>query len=206
MKNIKNLEKKKNEIHEHLKNKNFNIALKEIDRVLKKNKEIYFYNLKGAALINLKKYNLAIQALKNSVNLNSDSSDAYNMLGVAYLNSGDKKKAIKFYKKALTADYSNLEAHFNLVSYYLNEKDGANALSEAQEILSIDNKNILGIKFLAAAHRLMNNISNSIICRKKILTLEETKENFYELGMDYINAGKVNEAVEALKKKLTLYL
>ena len=202
MKNIKNLEKKKNEIHEHLKNKNFNIALKEIDRVLKKNKEIYFYNLKGAALINLKKYNLAIQALKNSVNLNSDSSDAYNMLGVAYLNSGDKKKAIKFYKKALTADYSYLEAHFNLVSYYLNEKDGANALSEAQEILSIDNKNILGIKFLAAAHRLMNNISNSIICRKKILTLEETKENFYELGMDYINAGKVNEAVEALKKSL----
>lgn len=67
----------------------------------------------------------------------------------------------------MTADYSNLEAHFNLVSYYLNEKDGANALSEAQEILSIDNKNILGIKFLAAAHRLMNNISNSIICRKK---------------------------------------
>jgi len=36
LKNIKNLEKKKNEIHEHLKNKNFNIALKEIDRVLKK--------------------------------------------------------------------------------------------------------------------------------------------------------------------------
>ena len=45
-------------------------------------------------------------------------------------------------------------------------------------------------------------MSDSIICRKKILDLEETKENFYELGMDYINAGKVNEALETLKKSL----
>ena len=67
-----------NEIHQHLKNKNFNISLKEIDRVLKKNKEIYFYNLKSAASINLKKYNLGIKALKNSLNLNSYSSEEKN--------------------------------------------------------------------------------------------------------------------------------
>ena len=202
MKNLKKLEKKKNAIHELLKNKNFDIALKEIDRVLRKNKEIYFYNLKGVVLINQKKYKLAIQALTNSVNLNSNFPDAFNMLGIAYLNIGNKQKAIEFYKKALALDNSYLQAHFNLASYYLNEKDGPKALSKAQEILSIDQKNILGIKFLANAHRLMNNMSDSIICRKKILDLEETKENFYELGMDYINAGKVNEALETLKKSL----
>ena len=202
MKNLKKLEKKKNAIHELLKNKNFDTALREIDKVLRKNKEIYFFNLKSAVLINQKKYKLAIQALNNSVNLNSNSPDAYNMLGVAYLNSGDKTKAIEFYKKALATDNTHLQSHFNLASYYLNEKDGANALSKAREILNIDQRNILGIKFLANAHRLLNNISDSIICRKKILSLEENKENFYELGMDYINAGKVNEALEILKKSL----
>ena len=202
MKNLKKLEKKKNAIHELLKNKNFDIAIKEIDKVLRKNKEIYFYNLKGVVLINQKKYKLAIQALTNSVNLNSNFPDAFNMLGIAYLNIGNKQKAIEFYKKALALDNSYLQAHFNLASYYLNEKDGPKALSKAQEILSIDQKNILGIKFLANAHRLMNNMSDSIICREKILDLEETKENFYELGMDYINAGKVNEALEILKKSL----
>ena len=202
MKNLKKLEKKKNAIHELLKNKNFDIALKEIDRVLRKNKEIYFYNLKGVVLINQKKYKLAIQALTNSVNLNSNFPDAFNMLGIAYLNIGNKQKAIEFYKKSLAVDNSYLQAHFNLASYYLNEKDGPKALSKAQEILNIDQKNILGIKFLANAHRLMNNMSDSIICREKILDLEETKENFYELGMDYINAGKVNEALEILKKSL----
>lgn len=202
MKNLKKLEKKKNAIHELLKNKNFDIALKEIDKVLRKNKEIYFYNLKGVVLINQKKYKLAIQALTNSVNLNSNFPDAFNMLGIAYLNIGNKQKAIEFYKKALAVDNSYLQAHFNLASYYLNEKDGPKALSKAQEILNIDQKNILGIKFLANAHRLMNNMSDSIICREKILDLEETKENFYELGMDYINAGKVNEALETLKKSL----
>lgn len=202
MKNLKKLEKKKNAIHELLKNKNFDIAIKEIDKVLRKNKEIYFYNLKGVVLINQKKYKLAIQTLINSVNLNSNFPDAFNMLGIAYLNIGNKQKAVEFYKKALAADNSYLQAHFNLASYYLNEKDGPKALSKAQEILNIDQKNILGIKFLANAHRLMNNMSDSIICRKKILDLEETKENFYELGMDYINAGKVNEALETLKKSL----
>ena len=202
MKNLKKLEKKKNAIHELLKNKNFDIALKEIDKVLRKNKEIYFYNLKGAVLLNQKNYKLAIQALINSVNLNSDLPDAFNMLGVAYLNIGNKQKAIDFYKKALAADNTYLQAHFNLASYYLNEKDGSHALTKAKEILNIDQKNILGLKFLANAHRIMNNISDSIICRKKILNLEETKENFYELGMDYINAGKVNEALEILKKSL----
>ena len=202
MKNLKKLEKKKNAIHELLKNKNFDIAIKEIDKVLRKNKEIYFYNLKGVVLINQKKYKLAIQTLINSVNLNSNFPDAFNMLGIAYLNIGNKQKAVEFYKKALAADNSYLQAHFNLASYYLNEKDGPKALSKAQEILNIDQENILGIKFLANAHRLMNNMSDSIICRKKILDLEETKENFYELGMDYINAGKVNEALETLKKSL----
>lgn len=202
MKNLKKLEKKKDAIHELLKNKNFDIALKEIDKVLRKNKEIYFYNLKGVVLINQKKYKLAIQALTNSVNLNSNFPDAFNMLGIAYLNIGNKQKAIEFYKKALAANNTYLQAHFNLASYYLNEKDGPKALSKAQEILNIDQENILGIKFLANAHRLMNNMSDSIICREKILDLEETKENFYELGMDYINAGKVNEALETLKKSL----
>tara|TARA_B100001142_G_scaffold216114_1_gene214264 strand:+ start:329 stop:1945 length:1617 start_codon:yes stop_codon:yes gene_type:complete len=202
LKNLKKLEKKKDAIHELLKNKNFDIALKEIDKVLRKNKEVYFYNLKGVVLINQKKYKLAIQALTNSVNLNSNFPDAFNMLGIAYLNIGNKQKAIEFYKKALAANNTYLQAHFNLASYYLNEKDGPKALSKAQEILNIDQKNILGIKFLANAHRLMNNMSDSIICREKILDLEETKENFYELGMDYINAGKVKEALETLKKSL----
>jgi len=131
LKNLKKLEKKKNAIHELLKNKNFDTALREIDKVLRKNKEIYFFNLKSAVLINQKKYKLAIQALNNSVNLNSNSPDAYNMLGVAYLNSGDKTKAIEFYKKALATDNTHLQSHFNLASYYLNEKDGANALKQS---------------------------------------------------------------------------
>ncbi len=52
LKNLKKLEKKKNAIHELPKNKNFDTALREIDKVLRKNKEIYFFNLKSAVLIN----------------------------------------------------------------------------------------------------------------------------------------------------------
>ncbi len=202
MKNLNKLEKKKNIILNLLNRGDFSAGLKEIDKVLRKNKQFYFYNLKGAVLINQKKYDLAIQALSNSVNLNPEFSDAHNNLGVAYLNLGQNKKAIQCYKKALAADSGYLQAYFNLASIYINDKDAKNALSVAQKILKIDDQNILGIKFLAKSHQLTNNMLESVSCRLKILSIEETKENLYELGMDYISIGKINEAIEAFKKSL----
>lgn len=69
------------------------------------------YYIKGIALINLKKYEEAIEQLIKSLALNEDNLDARLSIANAYRLNGDYKKAIGVYDSVLARDVDSFEAY-----------------------------------------------------------------------------------------------
>lgn len=82
----------------YLKDKRYNMAIKEYKLAIKYKKDFpyYYYNL-GCAYLGLKEYKEAKNAFKKAINLKNDVADFYYNLAYAYKNLGNDKE----YKNAM---------------------------------------------------------------------------------------------------------
>jgi tetratricopeptide (TPR) repeat protein len=103
-------------------------ALKQLYYLLKRFPEDsrLHYNT-GLVLENLKKFDSAIIAYQNALDISPDEPDFLYNLGYAYLQSGEFDKAIPFFKRVLQLEQDDSNSYFNLG--YLYSKKQEHALS-----------------------------------------------------------------------------
>lgn len=71
------------------------------------------YRLKAKHLLDEEKYDEAIAALKEAIQLNPSCSECYHLKGLAYYGLKDFKQAIKYYDKSIELDSNQLEVFIN---------------------------------------------------------------------------------------------
>lgn len=96
------------------------------------------YYGRGLRYFDERKYNKAITALKNVIEIDPKFKEAYNRLGAIYIKHEKYNEAIENLQKATNIDPRFKEAYFNLALAYLELDDFRAAINAANKALSID--------------------------------------------------------------------
>lgn len=190
------------EIFELVRKKDFEKALNKINQLLKKNKNHYFFNVKGSIYVQQSNYYEALKFFKLSIIENKKFPEAHNNIGSVYLTLHKAETAIKHFKTAINIDESFNKARFNLASAYLAVGNVDNAIKELNTLLIFDPSNISAINSLAKIYNSLNKLDKAINLHEKALSFDRSSENFHLLGMDYIYAGEYEKAKKTLEKAL----
>jgi len=81
-------------------------------------KVLTYYHM-GNAYIDMKRYEQAIEAYNQAIQLDSTLSKSHNNLGVAYIELSQTEEAIREFREAVRLNPKYAEAHFNLGVAYL---------------------------------------------------------------------------------------
>ena len=96
------------------------------------------YYGRGLRYFDEKKYNKAITAFKNVIEIDPKFKEAYNRLGAIYIKHEKYNEAIENLREATNIDPRFKEAYFNLALAYLELDDFRAAINAANNALSID--------------------------------------------------------------------
>jgi len=98
------------------------------------------YYGRGLRYFDERKYNKAITAFKNVIEIDPKFKEAYNRLGAIYIKHEKYNEAVENLREATNIDPRFKEAYFNLALAYLELDDFRAAINAANNALSIDPK------------------------------------------------------------------
>jgi tetratricopeptide (TPR) repeat protein len=102
------------------------------------------YYLKGMALMENEKMNLATESFQRAVTINQGHYDALMQLGYIW-EKKDQKMAIEYFKSAVKANKLSTEALYNLGLLYQENDQPTKAIESYEMILKLDSSNKLAI-------------------------------------------------------------
>ena len=177
-----------NKIHKAIKEKNYLVAKKLLEKALETNKKSYelFYNL-GMVYKNLNNYEEAIINFNKSIELNPNFSAPFTTLGIIYSELSNQKLALEHYMLALKIDPKNFIANYNLGNFYLKIGDLDNAEKYFNFSININPNNINPYNNLFQLYDRSNNIKKLEIILKKTKNIfgSNTWTNFFEGMVQY---------------------
>ncbi len=160
---------------------------------------------KGNKLFNEKKYD---EALKVYEKILADNPDAYVInlsIGNCYFEKGEYEKAVSYYKKVLEKDPKYTKAIVSIGNCYINMKQNDKALEwyRKVDVNKIDDPVVLyniGVIF----YNHFDYESAIKMFKKSVEINRDFADGWYQLGMSYVGANKVKEALSAFDEFLKL--
>ena len=174
-------------LKKYIENGNYELALRLINQIIKKENTYENLALRGIVYLYLKKFEAAVVDLENVNQKTPGDSDILCNLGIANKGSKNYKKAISYFQESLVFNPVNLNSLLNLTETFIEIYEYENALSILKNIISI-NPNIERIYQLSAfCYREINNFSlhHENLLKASALNITNA-ENYYHLGFSYI--------------------
>ena len=119
-------------------------ALDEFNIVMDLNKPIDLYKVylnRGVAYLNIKDYDLAMDDLTKSIELNGTNASAYHSRGMVYYDLEDYKMAVDNFTRAIELSQDNPVTFFNLGMSYFRLEDKENACPYFHKACSMGDEN-----------------------------------------------------------------
>ena len=151
----------------------------------------------------------AIVFLEKTLQSNPNAERIHNYLATCCFQSNKKEKALFHIEKIAKLKPDDFSIHYTLGNIYANEGNEKGAISEYERANSSVMDGIDKVFVSDMLHRLANSymkngdIENATNVYKKILDLELTDEPVkihYKLGQIYVEAKKINEAINEFVK------
>lgn len=183
-------------------NNNFELALKILDEIEKKDPQIpeTYFN-KALCLTHLKNYQLSIEYYLKAINFKNDYHQAYLNLGVLYKNLGQPESAIEIYKKALDNIVNKDEIYINLSEIYKSTGNILESKKYAIEALKISPQNALALNNLGIALIDENKLSDSVEVLERAVKINPSLALIYNnLGIAYEYSSDYTSALKNYDK------
>ena len=151
----------------------------------------------------------AIVFLERTLQSNPNAERIHNYLATCYFQSNKKEKALFHIEKIAQLKPDDFSIHYTLGNIYASEGNEKGAISEYERASSSVMDEVDKVFVSDMLHRLANSymkngdIENTTNVYKKILDLELTDEPVkihYKLGQAYVEAKKINEAINEFIK------
>ena len=193
------MDKKIEKIRSLIEHSKIKDALDYVNKLLKKNKNPIYFNIKGALLLMDGQEKLAIEPLLKAIKLAPDFPDAYATLGMAYHKNDQNDKATIYLEKAISLNEGFIEAKFNLASVYFSTREFFKAIVILKNLLHLNPEHIDALKLLGDCLNEVNNVSEALKYHEAALKLDLNANNLYALGTDYIYLGNSERAIDCLR-------
>jgi tetratricopeptide (TPR) repeat protein len=192
-------------LKKYIENGNYELALRLINQIIKKENTYENLTLRGIIYLYLKKFEAAIVDLDIVNQKNPGDSDILCNLGIANKGSKNYKKAISYFKDSLVFNPANLNSLLNLTETFIETYEYENALTILKRIIAI-NPNLERIYQLNAfCYREINRFSlhhDNLIKASQIN--KNNYENFYHLGFSFIWKNDYDKALECFHLSMKL--
>lgn len=160
---------------------------------------------RAASLIKEKKYDEALEALKKSISLDDTIFQSHYFKGVVYYEMGKYKEAIEPLMKVITLQDDYVEAYRLLAAAY--EKLGNTQEADKYTKLAREKGGKTAIEAYNEGVAAFNagDVDKSINAFEEAIKLDKTfAEAYYQLGLNYLNKGVNDKAIDCFKKYLEL--
>jgi tetratricopeptide (TPR) repeat protein len=186
------------------KNPNNDLAIAAYRKAIDINNDNYSYvraslNL-GRLLKEQKKYDEAIEILRNAIKEEPENAQLYNESGLVYMGSEHLDYAEKFFNKALTVQQRYPEASTNLGIVYLKQGKLARAIKQFEETLAKDD-NFAGAQYNYGCALILNGFYEKAAAHlQKAIALDpDLAEGYYSLGKAQEHLNLFVEAAKSYK-------
>lgn len=158
------------------KNKQFQKALQEYQRVLKLNpSNNQARNNLGLVYKDMGDLDRAATEYMQLIAIEPNNAKAYNNLGTIYYLQGRFPEAVQEFTKALAIDGNNVESYVNLALTYKRQGRTGEAVQVFEHVLSIDTQLAEAHYNLALLMEEMGDVSNALLHFQKFVDLSEGK-------------------------------
>ena len=145
------------------------------------NSELYLQ--KGLILYELSRFEEAIDAYSESLNLDSKNFKAYNNRGNAKGSLKLYTEAINDYDKAISLNPNYSEAYFNRGFVYYNLKKYKEAISDYNKAIELDPENFMAYNNRGNAKHFLKDYSDAISDFDKSLEIQSTHNTFFNRAL-----------------------
>jgi tetratricopeptide (TPR) repeat protein len=198
--------KELNEVQLLFNSKATDLALKKIDKIIKKNDKQYLpYNYRGIIFLAIAKYDLALIDFRKSVSLHKEFAEGYCNIGNAYQALGNYQKSLEAYFYSQKLEKNNLQTQINMGILYFKMGEYKLAIDTYKKVLS-NNKNIEYVYHLIAdAYVQESKHDQSFASHEEALKINPSNYlNYFLMGRDYLWAGKKKLATEFIEKSIAM--
>jgi tetratricopeptide (TPR) repeat protein len=132
-------------------------AINDFNKVFELDQPIEYYKVylnRAVANTNLHEYELAIEDLSKSIELNSTNASAYHSRGMVYYELKDYDLAVNDFKQAINLSNDNPVTFFNLGMSYYRLEDKESACPYFHKACSLGDKNACRMAFMECAKNL----------------------------------------------------
>jgi serine/threonine protein kinase/Tfp pilus assembly protein PilF len=155
--------------------------------------------------LSIEGHSLAIEVLKQSIQLDSNYAPAFcelgyrtDLLGQSALGAAEEyNKSEQFYLKALSLNSQLLSALTNLSGHYTDVGRNEKAMDLARQALKINPNNAWTHFILSYIYRYAGMLNESEQEVEKALTFHPNNPRFRSVGLTYLYLGKYKKALEA---------
>lgn len=184
-------------------NKNFDEALLQINKQIEENPSIQLYFKKGLVYNSLQKYQEALVAFSEALQLDPNNSEIMSEMAESLSILGNNADAIQFYKKALKLGPDNLPLAGKLGRVYINLKEYKNAYDIFSGIYLKDSSNVFWNKQLAYCSFRMFKREQAVFLYEKVLEANPRDYGTYSNLIHAYNWQKEgNKIMAAISKGL----
>tara|TARA_Y100000589_G_C26805783_1_gene487677 strand:- start:2 stop:613 length:612 start_codon:yes stop_codon:yes gene_type:complete len=199
------LKKKCLEVSTLIKERNFQIALSKINKLIEDNPfYLYLYGLRGEILFFTNRYDEASDDFVKCSESKQLRIKSLSMLGLIKSRKGEFREAEGIYEKILKDDKTNTSAHNNLGNIYFKTGKEEQSVYQYKQVLQIDPANIGALKNLARIYKKQKSRAKVTKIYEDILEISpEDTDAFLGLIGLYIDSNKIEEAIIEIKKSLS---
>jgi tetratricopeptide (TPR) repeat protein len=132
-------------------------AINDFNKIFELEQPVDFYKVylnRAIANTNLQEYELAIEDLTKSIELNSTNASAYHSRGMVYYELKDYNLAVNDFKQAINLSHDNPVTFFNLGMSYYRLEDKESACPYFHKACSLGDKNACRMAFMECAKNL----------------------------------------------------
>jgi len=186
--------------------KAIDLALKKIDKIIKRNEKQYLpYNYRGIIFLATEKYDLALIDFRKSVSLHKEFAEGYCNMGNTYQALGNYEKSLEAYIYSQKLEKNNLQVQINMGILYFKMGEYKLAIDTYQKVLSA-NKNIEYVYHLIAdAYAQESKHDQSFASHEEALKINPSNYlNYFLIGRDHLWAGKRKLAAEFAEKSIAM--
>jgi protein O-GlcNAc transferase len=141
----------------YISRKKYYKAINDFNKVFELQQPVEFYKVylnRAVANTNLQEYELAIEDLTKSIELNDTNASAYHSRGMVYYELKDYNLAVNDFKKAINLSHENPVTYFNLGMSYYRLEDKESACPYFHKACSLGDKNACRMAFMECAKNL----------------------------------------------------
>lgn len=163
------------------------------------------YLKEGTEYLSARRYDKAIDSLKQALTLNPNLAPAYLNLGSAYMQLGSYSDAADSIKKAIAINPKDAESRFELGNVYIAMRRPVEAAESFKEALRINPSFANAQMGLGNVYLNVGQMEQAVTAYQEALRLNPNLVGaHHNLGIAYVRLGRTDAAIESLKTAVRL--